>query len=147
MEMIMNSSIKQIKAIFLVLPLFCLIVMTSCDSNSNMLVPESEAQEPVPNLEEGASEGCPCFNQNDIVGIGDASTSVECATTVFGIALLPDNAPTITLECMNDGTMCMCSKGPDTIMINQDQYKSCFNNVLNGMIRYNEMNLKTVGCD
>ena len=143
----MNFSIKKIKTVFLVLPLLFLFVFTSCDSDGNMLVPDSEAQEPVPNLEEEATEGCPCFNQNDIVGIGDASTSVECATTVFGIALLPDSAPTITLECMGDGSMCMCSRGAETEMINQSQYKACFNNILNGMIRYNEMGLKTVGCE
>ena len=137
-----------IRTFLTILPLFLLLTIAACDSDNNMLVPDSEAQEPMPELgEEDAFQGCPCFNQNDIVGIGDASTSVECATTVFGIALLPDSAPTITLECMKDGSMCMCSMGSDTMMINQNQYKSCFNNIINGIIMYNEMDLKTAGCE
>ena len=135
-------------AVLLLVPLLFLFLITSCDSDNNMLIPDSEAQEPMPELgEEDAFEGCPCFNENDIVGIGDASSSVECGTTVFGIALIPDNAPPVSLECMEDGSMCMCSFGSDTMMINQDQYKSCFTDILNGMIMYNEMSLKTVGCE
>ena len=143
----MKFTNPYIRTFLTVLPLFLLLAVAACDSDNNMIVPDSEAQEPEPELAEDEFQACPCFNENDVIGMADASTSVECATTVFGIALIPDNAPAITAECMNDGSMCMCSKGPGTTMINQDQYKSCISNIVNGIIKYNIPDIKTVGCD
>ena len=107
----MNTRKYSPAAVLLIIPLFFLFLIASCDSDNNMLVPDSEAQEPVPNVEEEAAMGCPCFTAEEVETAGNNSNTVECGVAVFGMALLPDSSPTsaLTVDCLTDGTMCQCS--------------------------------------
>ena len=132
-------------AVLLLIPLLFLFLITSCDSDNNMLIPDSEAQEPMPELgEEDALEGCPCFTVDDVETAGNNSNTVECGVAVFGMALLPDSSPAsaLTVDCLTDGTMCQCSNGDNTMDISQDEFKACMSNIITGLIRYNDQSLK-----
>ena len=132
---------------FLFLALIFSVGLISCDSD-NLMVPDSEAQEPVPDEEE-VEVSCPCFTAEDVETAGNNSNDVECGVAVFGMALLPDNSPalSLTVECMNDGTACQCSNGVSNMDITQDEFKACMSNMVTGLIRYNDQDLKTVGCE
>lgn len=133
---------------FFTLGLILSLGMASCDSE-NLMVMDSGAQEPELNGEEEAEVNCPCFTVDDVETAGNNSNTVECATAVFGMALLPDGSPasSFTTDCLNDGTMCQCSNGDSSMDISQDEFKDCMSNIINGLIRYNDQKLKTVSCE
>ena len=145
----MNTRKYSPAAVLLIIPLFFLFLIASCDSDNNMLVTDSDAQEPVPNVEEEAAMGCPCFTAEEVETAGNNSNTVECGVAVFGMALLPDSSPAsaLTVDCLTDGTMCQCSNGDNTMDISQGEFKACMSNLVTGLIRYNDQGLKTVGCE
>jgi len=140
----MNPSLKSI---LLFLPILLLLGFASCDSDDNMIVPDSEAQEPeAPAPELGMEAFCPCFNLDDIVNAGDQADSIECGNIVFGLALIPNNSGPFASQCMESGMPCECENGINVMDIDTDEYAACINILLNGLIQINSENLKITGC-
>ena len=134
----MNPSLKSI---LLFLPIFLLLGVTSCDSDSEGQEPEA----PAPEL--GMEASCPCFNLDDIVNAGDQADSIECGNIVFGLALIPNNSGPFASQCMESGMPCECENGINVMDIDTDEYAACINILLNGLIQINSENLKITGCD
>ena len=141
----MNPSLTSI---LLFLPLLLLLGIASCDSDDNMIVPDSEAQEPeAPAPELGMEASCPCFNLDDIVNAGGQADSIECGNIVFGLALIPNNSGPFAAQCMESGAPCECDNGINMMDIDTDEYAACINILLNGLIQINAETLKITGCD
>ena len=135
----------SLRKLLAILPLLLILGIIACDGETAGNAQDLGAD---PNLPEEEMTVCPCFTEQDVVNLGDASTDIECANIVFGIALLfnSEGMPAITARCNSDGTGCMCTDPSGEMDITQDAYAVCISNMISAIAQFNSESVKLVGC-